>query len=178
MTTPDSSKPPSPLSAFLQGWVHQGNVTLLVTYVSLIVIFWFMVQYVLPVDLTFGLVAIAILLLVFVGLAIVSGWHVTRMDSTEALTLRGGDLILRAKSPSIAIVQQSVQLLLRIAQKPDAIIPPNIDPKDDPSKFKKLTGQESSEVLVKELEKVLGQDSIPESITPAPIQDGGASLPP
>ena len=177
MTAPGSTKSPSPVTTLLQGWVHQGNVTLLIAFIAIIAALLLVLRYILPIQLEFGLVAAGVLLLTFVGLAIVAGWHVTRMDSTEALTLQINDLILRAQSPSIAFVQ-IVQLLSRAAQRPDAIIPPGVDPKDDPAKFKKLTDSDETLVIAKELGKVLGRESVPTSDTPAVASDGTASIPP
>ena len=101
------------------------------------------------------------------------------MDSTEAMTVRRDDsgVTVNAQYPSVTFVQ-IVQLLVRRFPKPDALIPPNVDPKDDPSKFRKLTDQEVTEVLVKEVEQALaGSSTAPTESQPQqpPQETGGAA---
>jgi len=128
------------------------------------------VKYVLPIRGGYALIALGVLLMALLGIVIVSGRHVARMDSTEAMTVRRDEsgLVVNAQYPSVTFVQ-IVQLLVRAFPKPHALIPPGIDPKDEPSKFKQLTEQETVEILMKEVGEALNR-SLAASTSPQPLQ--------
>lgn len=136
--------------------MHQANVTLLWPFVAIPLTILLVFKFALPISPTWALVLASLLVAGLLAVAIVAAFHVSKIDSTESVLIRWAGLVVSAQNPSIMLVQQIVQTL-RQSPRPVALIPNEVDPKDDPAKFHRLTDKQIEEVLIKEAQETLSK---------------------
>ena len=178
-------KIPASLTTKLAGWLHQGNVTIFLLALSIIIICSILISWVMPNYPVFALIFLGLFLLAAIGVVVAGVIFLMRNDSTESMSLRHGERgpELEATSPSIKLVLQFVQLLAHISPPPYGIIPDSVDPKDNPEKFKKLSADEQKNLSQKELEETFErlterrQPSLPSEV-PQPVGEETAQLKP
>jgi len=172
------------VSAFFRGWVHQSNVTLLITYAALLILLWLIFSYVLPVSKGFALTVAALVIVTLIGVAVIGARQIRRMDSTEALTVQDPTgFTLSAQNPSVTLIQSvGIQMLIAAVARPNALIPDGVDPKDSPGKFKQLSDSEALERVKKQIEEALQKNISILQQPPQPAKDatsqGTASIDP
>lgn len=169
-----------PIRIGLTGWLHQPNVTLLWTYISLLGMFWAIAKCVMPENSVLGLTLLVVLVLVFLWTVFVSNNHVQKVDSTEMLSLAGSTLL--ARNPSVNFVKIVIPLIMARLPIPKAVIPQDVDPQSDPAAFKPITEAEAEKVneedVKRAFEKGAASTEGPEIQAPASEAFGTAQLDP
>jgi len=93
--------------------------------------------------------------LIIFGLMVLGAVLILKSDMTESIELQQGDNKLIIRSPSRQLMLSIIRKLLENTARPDKLIPIDIDPKDDPSKFNSLTEEQQEAIVKKEIEVAL-----------------------
>lgn len=101
----------------------------------------------------FALIFIGLIIVVLSGLAII--WFVFKSDTTESIEIHHGANKVIIKSPSQKLLPAIMNKLLESTARPNKLIPGNVDPKEDPSKFQSLTEEQQEAIVKKEVEVAL-----------------------
>ena len=143
-------------NAKFKGWVNKSNVTLVIVAIFLFFIPVVVIKSVWPIASLVAecvLWAWAVFIFIFIGFAC---YMAHKNSPADNLSVSDGDFNLQLQNPTqnnILIVVQLVQKLLQA--RPTAIIPEELSAADNPDKFKKLTDEESQNVLVEEALKAV-----------------------
>jgi len=151
------------LKAKLQGFLHQPNISLCSALVFVLGIILFLCIFIYPTNKIFVLVMIAILVLAVLAFL---GVYLWRTDPTESIQLSpDGTLVI--KSPSRQLIPALIGRLVGTTNRPNKLIPRDVDPKEDPSKFQFLTDAQGEEIVKKEAEEaVLNHPIVKSSLPP------------
>jgi len=130
----------------------QPNVMLVILCLCCLLVIVFLGTVIISIHSFFALFFIALIILVLVGLGIVI---VFKSDTTESIEYHYGDNKLIIKSPSRQLMPTIMKKLLENTARPNRLIPIDIDPKEDPSKFQPLTEEQQEAIVKKEVEVAL-----------------------
>lgn len=121
-----------------------------IMFAILCIFFFFVIRFlgntIIKINSLFALTFIGFIILILFGLGI---FFILKSDPTESIEFHQGSNKIIIKSPSRQLMPAIMNKLLENTARPNKLIPKNIDPKEDPSKFQSLT-EEQQEAIVKE----------------------------
>jgi len=130
----------------------QSNVMLTILCVCCLVVIIFLGTVVIIGHPIFAQSFIALIILVLLGLGVLL---VFKSDTTESIEYHQGDKKIIIKSPSRQLMPTIMKKLLDTTTRPNRLIPKDIDPKEDPSKFQALTEEQQEAIVKQEVEVAL-----------------------
>lgn len=134
--------------ARFEGLLHQPNITLCAGLIFVFAIVCLLFEYVYPTNRIFALCSVVVLVCVVLAFL---GSYLWRSDSTESLSIASNGAIT-VKSPSKQLIPALINLLTTKTNRPDKLIPPGMDLKNDPSNFQTITESQGKEIVKKEVE--------------------------
>ncbi len=107
----------------------------------------------------FAQIFIGLIMLAWLVMAIMC---VINSDSTESIEIHQGPNKMIIKSPSKQLMPVIMRKLLENTARPNKLIPINVDPKDDPSKFQSLTNEQQDAIVKEEVKIALSGQVVTE----------------
>ena len=146
----------NPFNAKFKGWVNKSNVTLVIAAIFLFFIPIIVIKSVWPIApliAEYVLYGWAVSIFIFVGFAC---YMAHKNSPADNLSVSDGNFNLQLQNPTQTNILIVVQLVQRLLQaRPAGIIPEELSADDNPDKFKKLTDEESQNMLVEEALKAV-----------------------
>lgn len=104
---------------------------------------------------THSVFALSFIALIIIFLLVLGSRFLFKSDMTECIEFHQGKNKIIIKSPSRQLMPAIMNRLLENTSRPNKLIPKDVDPTDDPSKFLPLTKDQQEAIVQKEVKEAI-----------------------
>lgn len=144
------------ISSKFRAILCQPNVMLAILCLFSFFVICFLGTAIIKINIFFALTFVGLIILYWLGIGI---FLILKSDMTESIEFHHGPDKIIIKSPSRHLMPTIMNRLLENTARPNKLIPQDIDPKEDPSKFQSLTKEQQEAIVKKEVEVAILGDT-------------------